>query len=228
MSLEADRKLVRHRQRLQQDITRCQVRIKSFLRFAGIDLPEDITGKYWSAAYIQWLKGLDIHEPTAKLTLNYMIEQVEALRPQLLKVMRDIRALIQSERYSKAATYLMSVCGIGPITAITLLTEVGDIRRFPNFNAFNSFIGFCPTEFSSGEHIRHGRITNRHHYTLRRLIIEAAWIAIKADPALSAAYLNFKTRMGGKRAIIRIARKLLNRLYHTWLNERMYEKGIAL
>ena len=225
--LEADRMLVRYRHRLQEDFSRCRVRIKSLLRYAGIHLPEGLSTKYWSAAYIKWLRSLEIQEPSTKQTLDYMIDEVEALRPQLLKVMRGIRALLQNERYKNTATYLMSVCGIGQITTITLLTEVGDIKRFGNFNRFNSFIGFCPSEFSSGEHTRHGHITLRHHYLLRRLMVEAAWIAIKKDPAMSLAYNNLKIRMGGKRAIIRMAHKLLNRMYYCWLRERMYEKGIV-
>jgi len=226
-TLEADRTLVRYRHRLQEDITRCKVRIKCFLHFTGIDLPDEVISKYWSAKYIEWLKNIELPEPTARQTLDFMIDEVEALRPQLLKVMRGIRSLLSNERYSQTAKYIKSVCGIGPITAVTLLTEVGDIKRFATFNKFNSFIGLCPSEFSSGETIRHGHMTTRHHYILRSLLIEVAWVAIKADPAMSLAYNTLKTRIGGKRAIIRIARKLLNRIYYCWKRERIYEKGIV-
>jgi transposase len=106
------------------------------------------------------------------------------------------------------------------------LVEVADIHRFPSFAHFNSFVGFCPGEHSSGEEERKGHIISRHHQTLRMLLIEAAWMAVKNDPALTLAYSELKKKMTGKQAIIRIARKLLNRIYHVWKKKEAYEKGI--
>ena len=105
--------------------------------------------------------------------------------------------------------------------------EIADIKRFPTFAQLNSFIGFCPGEHSSGEDERKGRMISRHHKTLRSLLIEAAWVGVKNDPALTLAYNELKKKMTGKRAITRIARKLLNRIYHVWLKKEGYESGIV-
>jgi transposase len=224
---ESDRLLVRYRIRLQRDITRCQLRIKSLLNQLGINIPEQYYHGYWSKRFIQWLKNLRLPFETSKTALNYMIEQLLLLRPQLLEVIRSLRRLYRSERYQKQHQLLMSVPGIGPITAITLLTEIGDIKRFKNFYRFNSFIGFCPSEYSSGEKERRGSMTFRHHSSLRVLILEAAWTAIQHDPALTLAYEELKKKIGGKRAIIKIARKLLHRIFTIWRKEEVYEKGIV-
>ena len=85
----------------------------------------------------------------------------------------------------------------------------------------------CPTEFSSGESEKKGSITPRHHVLLRSLLIEMSWSAVRLDPSMTLAYNEYKQRMTGKRAIIRIARKLLNRIYFVLNKQQAYEKGIV-
>jgi transposase len=222
---ESDRLLVRYRLRLQRDIGRCQLRIKSMLYQLGVNIPPKF--KYWTKAFIQWLKDLSLPFPTGRITLDYMIDQLLLLRQKMLAVLKNVRQLQERPKYQKQYDLLRSVPGIGPITAITLLTEIGDINRFGNFYRFNSFIGFCPTEYSSGEKERRGPMTFRHHAPLRELLIEASWTAIKHDPALTLAYEELKKKMGGKRAIVKIARKLLNRIFTIWKNQEIYEMGLA-
>ena len=122
---------------------------------------------------------------------------------------------------------LTSIPGIGPLTAITLLTEIGDIKRFNSFRQLNSFVGLYPMEFSSGEHEHKGNITFRHNQYLRNLLIEASWTAIRHDPALLLVYEDWKHRMTGKRAIVKVTRKLLSRIRHVWVHEISYVKGVV-
>jgi transposase len=78
--------------------------------------------------------------------------------------------------------------GIGPLTAASLLTEIGDMRRFPNFYHLNSFIGLMPMEHSSGEKQMRFNLTVRKHRQLRSDLIECAWAAKRNDPALALYY----------------------------------------
>ena len=224
---ESDRSLVRYRLRIQRDITRCKLRIKSFLAYYGINIPQPFDNSHWSMLFIQWLKELSLPFPSAKEALNYMIDHLLLLRPQLLAVTRSLRALYQRDDYFKSYELLTSVPGIGPITAVTLMTEIGDINRFKNFYHFNAFIGFCPTEHSSGEKERRGSMTFRHHAPLRELILEGTWVAVRNDPALTLAYEEQKKKIGGKRAIIKIARKLLHRIFAVWRSGEKYQLGIV-
>ena len=162
----------------------------------------------------------------ADFTLKRMIGQVEYFQLQLLEISRDLRTMLRSESYAPQSSLLMTVPGIGALTALSLLAELGDVKRFRTFYQLNSFIGLCPTEFSSGDSERIGPLTPRHHSMLRSLLVEAAWVAIRLDPAMLLAYNEYKKRMSGKRAIIRIARKMLNRIYYILLKQQGYEKGI--
>ena len=223
---ESHRSLIRHRKRVQLDIRRCKNRIRSFLLQFGYVVPERF-GDCWSNKFIQWLKAFDIDQSVTRTTLNHMIEQLELLRGNFLRVNKDIRQLQRSERYNPLMPTLLSVPGVGPLTALTLITEIADIKRFGSFRRLNSFVGLYPMEYSSGEHEYKGKITIRSNRYLRELMIEAAWTAIRHDPALLLVFEEWKRRMTAKRAIVKIAHKLLSRIRYIWLNETTYVKGIV-
>ena len=225
---EADRKLVRYRQQVLNDLTRSKNRIKHFLYLKGISLPQNFQKNNWSKTFIQWLKELNLEHENEKYSLDMMIANVEISKAQLISLNKKINELICNDRYKRSAQWLLSVPGIGPLTTATLLVEIIDIKRFPVFVNFNSFIGFYPGEHTTGENEKRGHIIGRHHTTLRALFIEAAWRAIKIDPSMTLAYHELKKRMTGKRAIIRIARKLLSRVYHVWQKEEIYQNGIKV
>ncbi len=223
---ESNRRLVRYRQQLLTDLKRCKARVKHFLLVAGIPLPVEFSKGTWTVKFISWLKELPHQERASKMTLQKMVLQIESLKSELKLVTTEVEKLISDERYKTDAELIQSVPSIGPIITASLLTEIVNIKRFSTFAQLNSFIGLCPGEHSSGEEERKGKIINRHHSTLRALLVEAAWTAVKKDPALLLTFSELKKRMTAKRAIIRIARKLLNRIYHVWIKKEEYENGI--
>ena len=224
--LEADRQLVRCNEKFRNDLIRVKNRIKGLLYQLGIIIPQRFSNSNWSGQFIKWLKELDLKNVSAKNTLQHQLVMVEFLRNQKLKVLTDIRTLLKKERYTTAAQHLLSVPGIGPLTAASLLTEIGDMKRFSGFEQLNCFVGFYPSQFSSGENIHQGNITGRKHNRLRSLLIESSWTAVRTDPAMTKTYNDLKIKLGGKRAIIKTARKLLSRIRHVWMNQIPYEKGL--
>jgi transposase len=223
--IEGDRSLIRHRDRVLKDIQRCKHRIRSFLFQFGFEVPA-VFDKSWSNKFVQWLKTFSINHSVLRATLNHMIEQMELLRSSFFKVNKDVRVLQNSEKFKSTMALLLTIPGVGPLTGITLLTEIVDINRFSSRKHLNSFVGLYPMEYSSGEHEYKGGITVRHNLYLRKLMVEAAWVAIRHDPALLLVYEDWSHRMTGKRAIVKVARKLLARIRHVWQNEKVYIKGI--
>jgi len=224
---EGNRKLIRYRQQVRKDLTRCRSRIKGLLHNIGIPLPSQFSIKNWSRAFIKWLQELQIEHQYIRYTLNSLVAQEAKLRAEILLLNKELKNLLQTDRYRKEGELLMGIPGIGTTTAITMLVEIGNIKRFSSFSEFNSFVGFYPSEYSSGEHERKGSIMPRHHRELRSLIVEAAWISVRLDPALTLAFGELKKRMTPKRAVISIARKLLNRIWHVWNKQEVYEKGLV-
>jgi transposase len=155
-----------------------------------------------------------------------MLEEVQSLRSLLLKTERKLRELMWSKEYKQNSELLRTIPGVGPLTSMLFLLEVGDVSRFKTFDALNKFIGFCPDSNSSGDNEKHTGITVRRHNALRSALIESAWQLIRRDMAMFNQYKLICKRMKAQKAIIRIARKLLRRMRAVLLSQRAYVRGI--
>ena len=105
--------------------------------------------------------------------------------------------------------------------------EIEDIKRFKNTDHFAGFIGLVPNHHSSGEKENNGEMTFRGHNTLRSSLIESSWIAARSDPALIMSYHSYAKRMEPNKAIVRIARKVLNRMYFVLKNKMEYVPSVV-
>ena len=228
-NLEADRALLRQRHRLVKEISRTKNRIKSLLYQFGISIPDQFTAqqtRHWSKVYMNWLKGLQPTEAPLKMALDNYIRLGAFLRSELLVINRQVKTLAASGSYKKNYRLISSVPGIGLIGAMTLLVEIGDISRFGRLDDLNSYIGLVPRMYASGDKTQTGKLTKRGRKRLKIILIEAAWVAVRHDPALTAKYNELLTKMTKNKAIIRIARKLLSRARHVLKHQEEYVPGI--
>lgn len=226
----AERSLVRLRATLVQDQTRCKQRIKSFLYFHGIPYPAEFEklGTHWSRRFLTWLKeDVQLPHPAGREALSLLVKEVEQQRALLLEATRKIRALSQSEKYALGIKLLRSIPGIGLVTAMALLVEIESIKRFESTDQLAGFLGLVPSRHSSGEKEKNGEMTFRGNDFLRRALIESSWIAARRDPALNLAFHSYAKRMEPNKAIVRIARKVLNRVYFVLTKEQEYVLGVV-
>lgn len=225
--LQKQRNLVRYRTKLMRDLIRSRNRLKSLLKYQGIEIPKHFGKARWSRNFISWIEGEAKKDIVLEGTLLLMLEEVKLLRQLLLKVEKMLRTLMNSERYNESIKLLMSVPGIGRTIAIVWLLEIGDVRRFENIDRLNAYVGFCPDTNSSGETLHDRGISSRRHNQLRVSLIQAAWQAIRTDPAMLETYQQLIKRMKGTQAIVRIARKLVRRIRAIQLNAMPYQKGVV-
>lgn len=226
---QQDRGLLRIRDRIVRDITRNKNRIKALLYFQGIEYPERFKSSagHWSMAFMKWLENVHFDYATGKSSLKAYLDQVREQRSLQLRLNRQIRELSRTADYSKNSDLLVSVPGIGMLTAMKLLTELQTIDRFASFDQIASFVGFVPSTRSSGQNQINTGITRRRNSPLRAALIESAWIAIRNDSALLACYQRHCKSMPGNKAIVRVAKKLLSRVRHVLKKQEAYEKGIV-
>lgn len=224
-----DRLLVRMRYNIAKDVRRCQHRIKSFLLFYGIKIPQEFntTQKHWTLKFLQWLKGIKMGCSSGNEALNMLISEFEIMKNESKKVNRLLIDLSKQPRFSENYRLLTSVPGVGMLTAMRFLTEIVEINRFGNLDKLASYVGLIPSTNSSGEKSRVGDITPRGHRALRTALIESAWKAIVKDPALMSKYYQLCKTMEGNKAIVRIAKKLLNRMAFVLRNKKAYELSKA-
>lgn len=220
-----ERGLVRIRHLLVKDAVRYKSRIKGFLHFHGINIPDSFyQSSHWSKRFMRWLSSIEMKSESGNYSIAVLIREIESLRSNILDVTKKIRSLSQTPQYKTNIELIQSVPGIGLITGMTFLTEIDKIDRFENTDKLCSFIGLVPTMRSSGEKEIHGHITYRSNHLLRRMLIESSWIAIRHDPALMRAYHEYCKRMEPNKAIIRIARKLITRIQFVLVKKQAYKK----
>ena len=222
------RSLMRLRFKLSQNQTRIKNRIKMLLYNYGIIIPkEHLTNSRWSGYFIHWLKSVKLSSSAGQFTLDNLLMQLEQVREHLKNVLKQLREESKLENISAVISSLTSVPGIAFITAMSLYTEIIDIRRFKRFDELCSFVGLVPSVYSSGETEFTRGISFRHNKFLRPLLIEAAWTAVRKDPALTLRFNEMLKQMSKQKAIIRIAKKLLRRIRHVWLYQDSYVKALV-
>lgn len=227
---EADRALLRQRTRIMKDVSRIKNRIKSLLFQFGIDIPDRFTtyqSRHWSKVYIDWLRNLDTEQESLKLVINNYLDEGLMMRKQALAVNRKIRELSQTKRYKKWFELLISIPGIGLITAMNFLVQIGDIKRFLRFDQLCNYVGLVPSMHGSGDKMTTGKLIKRGRKDLKIQLIEASWVAVRKDPALMAKFNELIKVMPKNKAIIKIAKKMLNRLRRVLATEEKYVLGVV-
>lgn len=225
----SDRSLIRMRYKLASDIRRTMNRITGHLDFEGqrvVDLEDNNRPlERWSNRKIIVLEQKAKDEKD--ITLEMYIEDLRRQRAQMLKITRVIRALSKTERYLKKCELLTSIPGIGVLTAMVWITEIGNVSRFKSEDHLYSYLGLVPGSRSSGDVERIGKMTKRGNKRLRTALIQCGWIAIRLDSSMTLAYENYRQRMNPQKAIIRITKKIVALMRTISKDEVMYKPKIG-
>jgi len=224
--LEELRSLNRTRFYLMRDLRRSKGRIKSFLMYYGVQVPPEYDNNQWTLKFISWLKEVEMNTLAGQEAFSNLISSYEHHRQQLLILSRLVRLRI-SQYDKELYSLLKTISGIGPLTASALITEIGDINRFNHINHLASYVGLIPRIRESGETTYTGGITFRCNTFLRTLLIESSWQAIRVDPALMQYYHQHVINSKGHKVIIKVARKLLNRIRYVMRTRQNYLTGLA-
>jgi transposase len=225
--LELDRQLLRSRKLLTRDTTRIKNRIKAILKLQGIVIPSEYKeGKTWSKKFIEWLKKVDFGSISGNLAMQTQVKELIFLAERKKETDDVIKQLSQSNRYALNAALLQSIPAIGPMTAMILLTEIGDIHRFRRLDELCSYCGVVPNCHNSGETESTGKLSRRGNSIVKDALIECAWVAVRKDPALLLYYKKQLAQMNGQKAIIKVTRKLLSRIRYVLMNQKEYMIGV--
>jgi transposase len=222
-----DRSLIRTRNSMVRKQTRCKNQIKSILHFYGIQIPEEMGDSYWSKRFITWIETIRMQRASGNFTLKVHLEELNNMRKIIADITRSIRSIANSEEYRQNIRLLKTLPGISTLNAMTLLTELHDISRFKNLDKLCSYIGLIPDTDSSGETERRTGITKRRNAQLRNILTESSWIAVRKDPALLMTFNTLCKKIPKTNAIVRIARKLLNRIRYVLKTQQEYVPAVV-
>lgn len=214
---EALRDLVRAREDAKVDLLRRRHRLGKFLLRYGYRYRD---GEAWTQRHWGWIRSIHFTQPHAQAVFEeYQAAVVEGLE-QVARFDRLLEQAVHDPELASKASCFQALRGVATRTALTVIAEVGDLRRFAKASQFMGATGLIPSEHSSGEKRRQGAITRTGNAHLRRVLVEAAWhYRHRPGPSRDLA----RRRQGQPLAVLAIARKAEARLHRKY--QRLIQRG---
>ena len=210
---ERVRDVVRCRETFQREIVKSRHYILKFLRRRGFIYRE---GTHWTVRHMNWIRRL--LEPAAladddRIVLSEYLTLLEFKLQRRDELDRRIEELALTARYKPVVDRLCCFRGIRTQSAMVLVTELGDLRRFENPRQLMAYVGLVPREDSSGDRRRLGAITKAGNARVRHVLVQAAW-NYRRRPVVGKA---LKQRQEGQPSeVIAHAWKCQHRLYRVF------------
>lgn len=209
--------ITRTREAWVKQRSRIACQLKSLLHQHGLIKADDT-----KLVSLKWLKALE--EMTVSSSLKYALDLHISMWRLLDAQIKNIQEKLEEQAKEDAdieAIY-RSVPGVGPTSARVLANELEDISQFSNERKIASYIGLTPSEYSSGEHVRQGHITRQGKPILRKILVQVAWKAVSLDVELQGIFERLAARVGKRKAIVAIARKLVIRMRTCFRTGELY------
>ncbi len=177
---EATKELTRTRSALKKHLKRAKQNLLSFLLRQNMSYP--FPGNYWTQRFNDWLKGLAFTDKWLQLSLETYRQEVRDLENKIEQMDALIEEAADSERYKENVDKLVCFTGIDTQTALSLVCEIGDFKRFPTAEQFSSYLGLVPGQDSSGKTVKYTGITKTGNSRLRLLLVEAVKGIKRSNP----------------------------------------------
>ena len=202
---EAVRDLVRARDDAREDLQRCRHRLGKLLLRRGLHF----AGRNWTRAHRAWLDALGWAQAAERAVVEDYVLAIDHTEARLLELDAQLAKVAETEPYRERVGWLRCFRGIDTLTAMVILAELHDFRRFASAPALMAYLGLVPGEDSSGEQHRRGRITRTGNALVRRVLVEVAW-HYQHRPGVGVALARRRTGQPGR--VIAIADKAQQRL----------------
>jgi transposase len=194
------RVLIEHRRRLIDKRTATKNGLRAILRSQGVDAPKG--HKLWTRAGIAWLAAIPFASPLTALRRDQLLLELEHFAKTIDLVTRHLDKIGAAHA---GVTLLRTIPGVGPRTAEAVAAYVDDAQRFSSTRKAASYFGLVPSLDQSAGVVRYGRITKDGPSTVRKYLIEAAWQALRYNPAMKAFFERIQAGKKERRALALVA-----------------------
>ena len=173
---EADDEAMRDLTRLREDIVTARKKAKAQLGAFLLRHGHNYTGgKNWTKAHLRWLAELRMVHPARQITFQEYVDTISEMDNRVNRIEEQVRLLTDQWQLKPVVEALQSLRGISMTASTGIVSELGDICRFDNPKQLMSFLGLVPSEYSSGERTKKGKITKSGNTHARRMLVECAW-----------------------------------------------------
>jgi transposase len=228
-----DREIVRSRLDISEKLTALKAQIQTLLKRHGLKRPKD-TGQGWTTMFLAYLRGLASPRgrlgPGARVALATLLRQRDALEEEIVTVEEEVYKLSEQPRYREPAKGLDALAGVGLLTAMVFLTELGDLRRFANRRQLAAYLGVVPSSDESGEtNDRKGHITRQGPWRVRRVLCQCVWARLRTDAEEKTVYdrIAKKNPKHKKIGVVAIMRRLAVRMWHVGQDAQVAQGGFT-
>jgi len=202
---EAVRDLGRARDDVREDLLRCRHRLTKLLLRRGLHAP----GRHWTDRHRRWIESLEWTHAAERAVVESYLLAIDQTEARLVELDARLAEIADREPYQVPVGWLRCFRGVDTLSAMLILAELHDVRRFTSPRALMAYLGLVPSEASSGEKHRRGRITRTGNALVRRLLVETAW-HYQYQPSVGRALK--RRRAGQPGRVIAIADKAQQRL----------------
>ena len=214
---EALRDLVRARRAVQRDVLRARQQLNHLLLRQGHRYRD---GAHWTLRHWQWLQQIELPQADAQVILNETLLALNQRIEQLRRYDVLLEDAAERPRYAPYVHALKTLRGVDTLTALGIVAELGDLRRYSTAPQLMAAVGLVPSEYSTGDKTHRFGITKTGNTHVRHLAIEAAWHYLRT--AKEGTTLK-RRRRGQSAAIVEIARRCDARLHRRF--HRLTSRG---
>lgn len=213
---ELARQIGRTQQQVAKERRRAQTQVRSMLKAHGYKAP--VEAKSWSG-YERWLTQLQL-----PAQLHQCVGHLLGVRTQAAKseqqLLQRLREMSEGAPYAQVVKEWTKLSGIGWLSAMRMLLELGEVRRFVRRGSLPHYLGLTPSEYSTGDDVTRGPVLRCGPARVRGHLIENAWIAVRRDPELRARFNRIAgpspTSQRKKIAIVAVAHRRAMQLRALW------------
>ena len=205
-----DREVVRMRLAIADKLSEGRTQVRTLLKRNKVEKPQGV-GKAWTVSDCRWLQRLTASGNElafgGRIALASLLRQIAALEAEIKELDEAIKVLAATDRYRAAAEALVAqLIGVGELTAMVFLTELGDLRRFRNRKKVGAYLGVVPSSNESGENNdRKGHITRQGPARVRKVLCQAAWARIAFDKEEQKVHARIVEKNPKKKKIATVA-----------------------
>ena len=212
------RSLIAHRKHLVKQRTAAKNRLQGIIFRYNLtaptgDLYAQINREWWYAQELSPIEVLRIRQDLQ--TLDFFTQQIE-----------DVESLIAqlsiTDKWAEAMACVMQLPGVALVSAMTILSAIGDIARFATAKKLSGYAGLGTRIHASGATFSSGKITKQGRTELRQVLIEVAWAAVQNSTIWRGRYQKLAHKKGSQKAIVAIARRILVTIWHVWQKREQY------
>jgi transposase len=227
-----DRELVRTRLDAAEKLAAIKAQVKGLLKRNQKTRPEGL-GSGWTRGFIAWLRVLskdDSFGEGRRAALASLLRQLDHLQHEMKLLDAALAKLSRSPRYANQVNRICQLGGVGCLTAMVFLAEVGDLKRFANRRQIAAYLGLAPSSFETGDaNDRKGHVTRQGPSRVRKVLCQATWARIRNEGPERDAYQRIVEKNPKKKKIAVVAsmRRLAVKMWHRGCEDSPLTETVA-